>query len=166
MLTLRADVLEKGFFFDWDTIKRQPDRLPSFTCNPKKMNLSKILRDLGCPNVKSNGIMPVNKLRDRAWVQILQERGYDHGEAVYPDGTVTEFFLTLPDGCIASAQNFMLGNGFHAVAEELAIDADAILGQEPYGEVITSEDDEECAVIIWTEEEFIQKINQIKNSIL
>jgi hypothetical protein len=129
------------------------------------MNLVQLLQNIGCKNARNDGMDKISSLRDGRWVEMFAEMGYDRGEFIFPDGRHSSFFLVLPDGNIASADNVMCGNGFYAVANELGIDADAILGEEPYGDFImyTDEDgieDEDTAISIWTPEEFQMKIQQ------
>lgn len=129
------------------------------------MNLVQLLQNIGCKNARNDGMDRISSLRDGRWVEMFAEMGYDRGEFIFPDGRHSSFFLVLPDGNIASADNVMCGNGFYAVANELGIDADAVLGEEPYGEFImhTDEDgieDEDTAISIWTPEEFQIKLQQ------
>lgn len=127
------------------------------------MNLVQLLQNIGCKNARNDGMDRISSLRDGRWVEMFAEMGYDRGEFIFPDGRHSSFFLVLPDGNIASADNVMCGNGFYAVANDLGIDADEILGKEPYGEFITYTDvdgieDEDTAITIWTPEDFIQKL--------
>ena len=129
------------------------------------MNLVQLLQNIGCKNARNDGMDRISSLRDGRWVEMFAEMGYDRGEFIFPDGRHSSFFLVLPDGNIASADNVMCGNGFYAIANELGIDADAVLGKEPYGEFImyTDEDgieDEDTAISIWTPEEFQIKLQQ------
>ena len=129
------------------------------------MNLEQLLQNIGCKNARNDGMDRISSLRDGRWVEMFAEMGYDRGEFIFPDGRHSSFFLVLPDGNIASADNVMCGNGFYAIANELGIDADAVLGEEPYGEFImhTDEDgieDEDTAISIWTPEEFQIKLQQ------
>lgn len=129
------------------------------------MNLVQLLQNIGCKNARNDGMDRISSLRDGRWVEMFAEMGYDRGEFIFPDGRHSSFFLVLPDGNIASADNVMCGNGFYAIANELGIDADAVLGEEPYGEFImhTDEDgieDEDTAISIWTPEEFQIKLQQ------
>ena len=129
------------------------------------MNLVQLLQNIGCKNARNDGMDRISSLRDGRWVEMFAEMGYDRGEFIFPDGGHSSFFLVLPDGNIASADNVMCGNGFYAIANELGIDADAVLGKEPYGEFImyTDEDgieDEDTAISIWTPEEFQIKLQQ------
>lgn len=128
-------------------------------------NLVNILKQIGCVNAKSDGMTMISSLRDKNWVEMFSNYGYDRGELIFPDGGHSSFFLVLPDGNIASADNVMCGNGFYAVANELDIDADEVLGNEPYGEVTMYEDEdgieyEDTAISIWTPEEFQIKLQQ------
>lgn len=136
------------------------------------MNLVQLLQNIGCKNARNDGMDRISSLRDGRWVEMFAEMGYDRGEFIFPDGRHSSFFLVLPDGNIASADNVMCGNGFYAIANELGIDADAVLGEEPYGEFImyTDEDgieDEDTAISIWTPEEFqikLQQCQQLSNN--
>ena len=129
------------------------------------MNLVQLLQNIGCKNARNDGMDRISSLRDGRWVEMFAEMGYDKGEFIFPDGRHSSFFLVLPDGNIASADNVMCGNGFYAIANELGIDADAVLGVEPYGEFMmyTDEDgieDEDTSISIWTPEEFQMKLQQ------
>lgn len=130
-------------------------------------NLVYALQQIGCVNAKSDRVCKISELRDKRWVKMLGERGYDRGVLIFPDGGHSSFFLVLPDRNIASADNHMCANGFYAVAEELGFDADEILGEEPYGEYIMYEDEdgieyEDCVVTIWSPEQFNMKLKQCK----
>lgn len=127
------------------------------------MDLVNILKQIGCIKAKSDGMIMISSLRDENWVEMFSNYGYDRGELIFPDGGHSSFFLVLPDGNIASADNVMCANGFYAVANELGFDADEVLGSEPYGEVTMYEDEdgieyEDTVIEIWTPEEFMQKI--------
>lgn len=131
------------------------------------MNILNLLKQIGCTNAKSDGICNISELRDKCWVKMFAEQGYTKGELIFPDGGHSSFFLVLPDGNIASADNVMCANGFYAVAEELGIDVDDILGEEPYGEFFIYEDEdgiehEDCVISIWTPQEFMVKMKQCK----
>jgi hypothetical protein len=133
--------------------------------NKDMNNLVNILKQIGCVNAKSDGMTMISSLRDKNWVEMFSNYGYDRGELIFPDGGHSSFFLVLPDGNIASADNVMCGNGFYAIANELDIDADEVLGSEPYGEVTMYEDEdgieyEDTAISIWTPEEFQIKLQQ------
>ena len=131
------------------------------------MNILNLLKQIGCINAKSDGICNISSLRDKCWVKMFAEQGYTKGELIFPDGGHSSFFLVLPDGNIASADNVMCGNGFYAVANELDIDADEVLGTEPYGQFFMYEDEdgleyEDCSISIWTPQEFMSKLKQCK----
>lgn len=131
------------------------------------MNLVEILKNIGCENVRTDGIGKISSLRDGRWVKMFAEMGYDRGEFIFPDGGHSSFFLVLPDGNIASADNSMCGNGFYAVAEELGINATDILETSPYGEVIMYKDengfeDDGTSISIWTPKEFQMKLQRCK----
>ena len=98
---------------------------------------------------------------------MFAEQGYDKGELIFPDGGHSSFFLGLPDGNVASADNVMCANGFYVIAEELGFDVDDVLGEEPYGKFFMYEDEdgiehEDCAISIWTPQEFMVKMKQCK----
>ena len=131
------------------------------------MNILNLLKQIGCINAKSDGICNISSLRDECWVKMFAEHGYTKGELIFPDGGHSSFFLVLPDGNIASADNVMCANGFYAIAEELGFDADVVLGEEPYGQFFMYEDEdgmehEDCAISIWTPQEFMVKMKQCK----
>lgn len=126
------------------------------------MNLVYELQKIGCADAHSEGVDKISALRDKRWVKMFAERGYEQGNFVFINDSHS-FFIVLPDRNIASADNIMLGNGFYAVAETLGIDAENILGTEPYGETIMFEDedgniDEDCMITIWSDSEFLQKL--------
>lgn len=134
------------------------------------MNLVQILKNIGCENVRTDGIGKISSLRDGRWVKMFAEMGYDKGEFIFPDGGHSSFFLVLPDGNIASADNVMCANGFYAVAEELGIDVADVLETSPYGEVIMYTDengleDDDTSISIWTPEEFQMKLQKCKQLI-
>lgn len=120
-------------------------------------NVIEKLQKLGCSKAISDGTIPLSILRDTRWVKMFAEKGYTKGELIFPDGRTSNFFVLLPDGKIASADNIMLGNGFYAIAEELGIETEDIF-EKPIGECIMYEDEigihEDCAISIWTHEEF------------
>lgn len=130
-------------------------------------NILNILKQIGCTNAKSDGICNISDLRDKRWVKMFAEQGYTKGELIFPDGGHSSFFLVLPDGNIASADNIMCANGFYDIAEELGFDVDDVLGEEPYGNFVIYEDEdgieyEDCCISIWTPQEFLMKIKQCK----
>lgn len=130
-------------------------------------NLVSILRQIGCTKAKTDGLCQISDLRDERWVKMFAEKGYKQGELIFPDGGHSSFFLVLPDGNIASADNVMCANGFYAVANELEFDADSLLSEEPYGDFTMYVDEdgmeqEDCAISIWTPQEFTEKLKQCK----
>lgn len=129
--------------------------------------LVNMLQQIGCVNAKSVGMCLISELRDECWVKMFAQMGYDKGELIFPDGGHSSFFLVLPDGNIATADNVMCANGFYAIAEELGFDADGVLGEEPYGDCVMYEDEdgieyEEEMITIWTPQEFTQKLQLCK----
>lgn len=131
------------------------------------MNILNLLKQIGCTNAKSDGICNISSLRDECWVKMFAEQSYTKGELIFPDGGHSSFFLVLPDGNIASADNVMCANGFYAIAEELGFDVDDVLGEEPYGDFFMYEDEdgleyEDCSITIWTPQEFMSKLKLCK----
>lgn len=131
-------------------------------CKRKMKDITRRLKKLGCRKAASYGTLPISMLRDSRWTEMFNEKGYRHGEFIYPEGEPTSFFIALPDGKIASATNIMCPTALETICEILGINPEKVLGVEPYGLVITySKDgceDEDCAICIWTPEELEKKL--------